>query len=220
MNYELIAQQADEEDSKAIVETVLNSVDKKEMVSLLDGLLKKADRDTLDKYADIQRKRISVRYYEQLYDKLQAKRNEIIADLTTEGFFIEEIEVLPGLDVSFKSLIDDEQAEVFDYLGRLKDITDVQIQRGWSRRSLAHALCRINGEKVGGVAAVNYRQIRAENDPIKAMEALSAVADKRMSAIASMASGIVDKLLEVNVTYASVVNAIVNEGDVVAEIKK
>lgn len=220
MDYELIASSAQDEDKERIFMILADELDDDDRIKLLDDLLVKAGSSVVNKYSDLQRRRVSARFYSKLTKELTEHKAQVVNDLTIDGFYVHEITVIKGLNVEFKTLLDDENHEVFEYLSDLSDLTDVQTNRAWGRRVLSHAICKINGELVGGVGISNYQELSLGSSKPDAIKALTAVADKRMQHIGAMNSGIVDKLLEVNGAFSAVVSAIINDGDVIDEIKK
>lgn len=90
----------------------------------------------------------------QLKIEAQApKLEEIISQYSTQNYVVQDIEIMPGLKCTFRTLPPGLVDEAITYANRVSESDDVY-GRTLARRRLAHGLLSINGKEVADVDPV------------------------------------------------------------------
>lgn len=113
----------------------------------LDELAEDLDNEALQYLSN----KTESRRYQNLRERIDGQvpgEDEIIADMTAEGYFKQSVELSKSITATFRCLSSGFQDECIDYANKNAD-TRLMYDRLLSKRRMAHSVLEINGQYVG-----------------------------------------------------------------------
>jgi hypothetical protein len=146
---------------------------------------------------------------------LEGKESDIVAAFTKPPFAYvgPEVEILPGFNVSFRSLYEDQSYDVQMSARKFmmkEDPSDVVAGMYLNKCFLVHSINTVNGEPFGGISLPDaYVQVAFER-PEEAREMLEQMRDKRLRSLGAYPSQMIVKLTDAHQVFQQTMDGLLN----------
>lgn len=146
---------------------------------------------------------------------MSGKEEKIVASFTKPPFaFIgPEVEIVPGFNVSFRSLYEDQNYDVQMTTRRFmmdNDPSEVVAGMYLNKCYLVHSIHTVNGEPFGGIAMPEaYVQVAFER-PEDAQQLLREMREKRMRSLGAYPTSMIVKLTDAHQVFQQMIDRVID----------
>jgi len=135
----------------------------------------------------------------------------IIRGLTEIGFYEREFEVLPGFKCAFRTLLDDQWKEAWDFYSQIPERSSQMVALNQlNRRLTVHGISLVNGQPFAGMSLPkNYAELVISGAE-KVEDLIKEVADKRHKALSVMPISLVDKIVNYHRAFSTIIDELIN----------